>query len=139
MIAEAKWFDSKMEAEFFRDMIAPGLRDGTISDVQLQPTYVLLDKFEKKGIKHRAITYTPDFLITERDGSRIAIDVKGMEDQKFPIKRKLFDYRYPDIPLIIMKKVVKYGGWITAEQYVQEKRKEKKAEKANAPRLRRSL
>ena len=61
-----------------------------------------------------------------KDGHEKVVEVKGFADQKAPIKRKMFYYVYPDIELVWMKYVVKFGGWITDEEYKVMKRKEKK-------------
>lgn len=129
-----KWFDSDLEARYFRDVLLPLLEKGTIIDVQLQPKYILLDKFEKKGIKHQAVTYSPDFKLVYPLGKEVCIDVKGMENDRFPIKRKLFDYRYPDTELVVIKYVKKFGGWITVEEYSKAKAKEMKELKAGGVR-----
>jgi hypothetical protein len=118
-------FDSEMELKFYTEILLPRIKKGLIT-VELQPKYILQESFEKFGKKHQAITYSPDFKVTKRDGEIICYDVKGFADQKFPIKRKLFDARYPDIRLVVMKRIVKFGGWLTDEQYMKAKREEKR-------------
>ncbi len=123
-------FDSGLEARYYRDQLLPMVKDQSIL-VEFQPKYTLVPKFEKEGIKHMAVTYTPDFKVTYFSGKVLLIDVKGAEDQKFPIKRKLFDYINRDLPpLLVMKYCKKFGGWITIEEYNLKKREEKKANKA---------
>ncbi|MFC4102871.1 DUF1064 domain-containing protein [Paenibacillus xanthanilyticus] len=124
-------FDSELEAKYYRDMLLPLIKDGRIT-VELQPKFTLLEKFEKQGTKHQAITYSPDFKVTYvREGRVVLIDVKGAEDQKFPLKRKLFDANFPEYPpLVVMKYCKKFGGWITIEEYIKKKREENKQKKA---------
>ncbi|MGF9912788.1 DUF1064 domain-containing protein [Paenibacillus ehimensis] len=127
-------FDSELEARFYRDELKPRIEKGLIQ-VEMQPKFTLLEKFEvkndKQHIKHQAITYTPDFKVTRLATGKVTlIDVKGAEDQKFPIKRKLFDSKFPELaPLVVMKHCVKFGGWITIEEYTKQKREEKKIKK----------
>lgn len=45
--------------------------------------------FKEDNRKIKAITYTPDFTITYND-TLIIIEAKGLENDVFPIKRKLF-------------------------------------------------
>ncbi|OBZ15153.1 hypothetical protein A7975_32595 [Bacillus sp. FJAT-26390] len=121
-----------MEARYYRDQLLPLVKDQSIV-VEFQPKYILQPKFEKEGMKHREITYSPDFKVTYFTGKVLLIDVKGAEDQKFPIKRKMFDYTNPDLPpLVVMKYVKKFGGWITIEEYTIKKREENKQKKAAA-------
>lgn len=124
-------FDSKDEARYYRDELLPKVEDGKIS-VRFQPKFTLIPKFEKEGVKHQAVTYTPDFEVTNLlTGRTYLVDVKGMEDQKFPIKRKLFDHSFPEYPpLIVMKYCKKFGGWITGEEYDRKKRAENRKKKA---------
>ena len=39
----------------------------------------------------------------EEKGKVIVEDVKGMETKEFKIKRKLFEYKYPDLELKLIK------------------------------------
>lgn len=125
-IAPGTWFDSELEARYYRDVLQPMMERGELADVELQPKYMLLEKFEKLGVKHQAITYSPDFKLIYPDGRAEAVDVKGYENDRFPLKRKMFDNRYREIPLIVLKYSKKYGGWITLEHYNKEKANEKK-------------
>lgn len=129
-------FDSEMEAEYYRDVLLPRELDGEIQ-VTLQPRFVLLRQFEKKGKKYRAITYSPDFMVEYMDGKPAeAIDVKGMQTEIFNIKRKLFDAAFPDINLLVMKRVRKFGGWITAEEYTARKKQERSQHRSVVSRTR---
>lgn len=120
------WFDSELEARYYRDVLHPKVATGDIEDVEVQPTYVLLKAFEKNGIKHRAITYSPDFRLHYPDGRVEVIDIKGHENDRFPLKRKMFDHEFRDTPLHVIKYCKKFGGWISAETYTKEKAKERK-------------
>lgn len=118
-------FDSELEAEYYRDVLLPRTLTGEIT-VQLQPKFVLLKEFVKDGVTYKPIHYIPDFLVTYTDGCVEAIDVKGFQNDVFLLKRKLFDAVFPDVKLLILKRVHKYGGWITVEDYAAHKRRERK-------------
>lgn len=77
-------------------------KSGQISELELQPKFILIPTFKKNGNTHRAITYTADFRYIE-NGQTIIEDFKGMETQIFKIKKKLFEYKYPDLSLRITK------------------------------------
>lgn len=118
-------FDSKVEAEYYLVLLSRK-QAGEIASIRLQPVYTLQERFSKSGRVIRPIEYVADFEIIHLDGSLEAIDVKGHETADFKIKRKLFDHRYPHITLTRMRKVQKFGGWITHEEWVRMRRKEAK-------------
>lgn len=119
-------FDSELEAVYYRDVLMPRVQAGEI-EVKRQPKFVLLKEFSKDGVTYKPITYIPDFLVTYLADGRIeAIDVKGFSNDVFLLKRKLFDAVFPDVKLLILKRVHKYGGWITVEEYAAHKRRERK-------------
>jgi len=75
---------------------------GVISELKLQPVYELQPTFRKNGKTHRSIKYIADFSYM-RDGVEVIEDFKGYETEKFKIKRKLFEYKYPDKKLEVIK------------------------------------
>lgn len=95
-------FDSKKEAEYY-SMLKILKQAGEIKDFGLQPRYELQPKFSKNGKTYRAITYIADFVIVNLDGTTEVVDVKGVETQVFKIKKKMFEYQYPDLSLKIVK------------------------------------
>jgi len=66
---------------------------GKISDLELQPKFLLIPKL-KKG--DRATYYIADFAYT-RDGKRIIEDVKGFKTAVYKLKIKMLLWKYPDI------------------------------------------
>ena len=58
---------------------------------------------KKNGTTHRSITYVADFVIENNDGTTDVVDVKGFETQLFKVKQKLFEYKYPDLQLKVIK------------------------------------
>ena len=112
-------FDSRDESLYYLLLKSQKEAD-LIKDFELQPKYELIPKFEYQGKKRRAITYTPDFNIIHHDNSITAVDVKSMgtATQQGEIRRKLFEYRFPDIKLIWVCRNLKHGdkdGWILFE------------------------
>ena len=71
---------------------------GEISNLVLQPVYVLLNGFEYKGEKIRAIKYLGDFeYVDSKTGSKVLEDTKGFKTKDYLIKVKLLKNKYPDI------------------------------------------
>lgn len=96
-------FDSLAEANHYREL---RLREqaGEITDLKLQPEYLLHPAFkDRDGKNHRAIYYRTDFSYNEQ-GRRIVEDFKGFETEVFRIKRKLFLFKYPELVLRVTKK-----------------------------------
>lgn len=95
-------FDSKKEADYYCKLKILK-QAGEIKDFELQPRYELQPTFKKNGTTHRSITYVADFIITNNDGTTEVVDIKGVETQVFKIKKKLFEYKYPDKSLRVIK------------------------------------
>ena len=85
-------FDSKMESQRYAEL-ALLERSGAISDLKLQPKYVLQEGFCSRGHKIRSITYIADFSYYFK-GQLIVEDVKGERTQVYMLKKKLFLYKY---------------------------------------------
>lgn len=89
-------FDSKKESERYTELKLLE-RAGEISELELQPKFVLLEGFRDRGGKwRRPITYTADFRYIE-NSDVVVEDTKGMKTDIFRLKEKLFRHRYPDI------------------------------------------
>lgn len=117
-------FDSKIESQFYLYLKELKSTD-KISDFSLQPKFELVPTFKKNGRTNRAITYTADFEITLKDGNVIIVDTKGMETDVFKIKRKLFDWYYPERRLYIVAYDRKTKSWIDADTLKSKKRTKK--------------
>lgn len=108
-------FDSTMEANYYIYLKEEKAK-GNIIDFQLQPEYQLLDSYKKYGRTIRGIKYISDFLVTYADGSQIVIDVKGKETDDFKLKRKMFDYKYPELTLKLVTWVEKTKQWVDFDE-----------------------
>jgi hypothetical protein len=99
---------------------------GIVTEIECQPAFILQEPFRKccglvipdpHGIKRicpfckkktpltKPIIYRADFRITYADGHEEIEDVKGMETEVFKLKQKMFEYRYPDLSLKLVKRV----------------------------------
>ncbi len=96
-------FDSAKEARRYRELVLLE-RAGQIQELELQPRFLLQEGFKKNNKKWRKLEYVADFKYIE-NGKTIIEDVKseGTITQVFKIKRKLFEYKYPDLELKIIK------------------------------------
>lgn len=85
-------FDSIKEANRYLEL--KQLEDaGIISDLELQPRFVLQEAFRCDGNSYRKIEYIADFRYTQ-DEQVIVEDVKGMKTDVYKLKKKLFLKEY---------------------------------------------
>lgn len=118
-------FDSKLECEYYKELMLK-VKNGEIKSFSIQPKYILQDKFTKYGKNYREISYSPDFMIINNDDSITLIDVKGFSTPASEMRKKLFDFQYPDIQLIWLTYVKKYGGFIELDQLKKLRKDNKK-------------
>lgn len=122
-------FDSEAELKAYRDYFLPLQKQGKIKNITLQPKFILQPKYEKNGKNIRPITYVADFEIEYSDGSMVIYDLKGMVTVEAKIKRKLFDYVYPDKNLLWISYSKIDGGWVEVEK-IEAGRKQRKKDKS---------
>jgi len=102
-------FMSPGEAERYLELYIM-LKQGTVKHITLQPKFELQPKFRKNGVLYRPIHYIADFQIEYSDGWVEIEDVKGWggyTTPDFKLKRKMFEFRYPDLSLILLKRLGK--------------------------------
>ena len=94
-----KTFDSKKESKDWLRL--KSMEDsGLIKDLRCQVPFELQPKYTTRdGRKIRAITYVADF-VYERDGAQYVQDSKGMRTDVYKMKRKMFEYKYPEYVFI---------------------------------------
>lgn len=94
-------FDSIAESKRYKELVLLQ-RAGKITELQLQPKFLLQESFKKNGKTYRKIEYIADFMY-EENGKIIVEDVKGKETEVFKLKHKLFEKKYPALELRIIK------------------------------------
>lgn len=86
-------FDSKREAERYCELRLLQ-RGGVITDLQLQPRFLIQPSYKKNGKTVRAIEYVADFMYKDETGQTIVEDAKGMKTDVYKLKKKLVEYKY---------------------------------------------
>lgn len=94
-------FDSIQESKRYKELKIL-LKAEKIQELELQPHFLLQESFKKNGITYRKIEYIADFKYIE-NGKIIVEDVKGMQTDVFKLKHKLFEKKYPELELRIIK------------------------------------
>ena len=122
-------FDSVTEGRYYSEVILTNLN--LIKSFRVHPTYQLQEPFRKYDKSFKAITLEADFEVIYNDGRKIVIDIKGQALPLALVKKKLFDYKYPETKLqwLCMSKMD--GGWISFDM-LKAARKIRKAIKKKA-------
>lgn len=94
-------FDSIQESKRYKELKLL-LKAGKIQNLELQPHFLLQERFQKNGKTYRKIEYIADFKYKE-NGKTIVEDVKGMQADVFKLKHKIFEKLYPNLELKIIK------------------------------------
>lgn len=90
-------FASKKEANRYQELLLLA-RAGKISDLILQPAFVLQESFSYGGRTYRKIEYVADFHYTDNSNGRAIIeDTKGFRTDIYKLKKKLFLFKYGDV------------------------------------------
>lgn len=85
-------FPSKMEGNRYLKL-KEMLKQEKISNLELQPAFILQEGFTRDGKKYRPITYVADFRY--KIGDKVIVeDVKGFKTKEYQIKKKLLLYKY---------------------------------------------
>jgi hypothetical protein len=121
-------FSSKLEKQYYEEVVIEGIKDGTISKYKLQQTYKLTPSFKYQNRTIREITYVSDFDIWYSDGRFQVVDSKGRATADAKIKKKLMHYYYPDIDFIWVSYTEK-TGWMEYSELEMIRRQNKKAKK----------
>ena len=96
-------FDSRREAKRYVELKWLE-RSGKIKDLKLQHRFLLQPSFKKDGKTIRAINYIADFTYFDIEKNKnIVEDVKGYKTDVYQLKRKLFEYMYPELTIIEVK------------------------------------
>ena len=86
-------FDSKKEARRYKELKILEKAD-EIKSLELQPRFLLQEKFKYNGKTIRKIEYVADFRYIDEKGNTVVEDVKGMKTEVYKIKKKIFLKKY---------------------------------------------
>lgn len=92
-------FDSKKEAKRYQTLLE-WERFGIITNLRRQVVFELQEGYiNNQGKKIRPITYIADFTYEEK-GKKIVEDTKGWRTKEYRIKKKIFEYKYPEYTFV---------------------------------------
>lgn len=93
-------FESKKEGKRYTELKLLK-RAGLIKELELQKVFELQPKYiNAKGEHIRAITYKADFYYYDKEKEKYVVeDTKGYRTEAYKIKKKMFEYVYPDLTI----------------------------------------
>lgn len=92
-------FDSKHEAKRYRELVLL-LKGGKIKALELQKKFVLQPSYKKNGKSIREISYVADFVYFDTERNRVIVeDAKGYRTEVYKLKKKMFEYVYPELTI----------------------------------------
>ena len=91
-------FQSKKEAKRYNELKLLE-RANIIQDLELQKSFELQPKYINNNGEHiRAITYKADFVYYDNEKQQYIVeDTKGFRTEVYKLKKKLFEYKYPNL------------------------------------------
>ena len=101
-------FDSKLEAHRYCELKL--LEEAkVIKNLKLQVPFELIPSYKKKGKTVKATKYIADFVYYDNEKKQQIIeDTKGVKTDVYKIKKKLLEYKYPELEIVeIYEKGVK--------------------------------
>ena len=100
VIVDGIKFQSKKEAKRYNELKLLQ-RAGVIEELELQKVFELQPKYTNaKGEHIRSITYKADFYYYDKQKERYIVeDTKGYRTDVYKLKKKLFEYIYPNLTI----------------------------------------
>jgi len=100
VIVDGIKFDSKKEAKRFQELMILK-KAKLIKELELQKVFELQPKYtNNKGEHIRAITYKADFFYYDNHLKQYIVeDTKGFKTDVYKLKKKLFEYQYPNLTI----------------------------------------
>lgn len=110
-----KVFESENEENYYNSYVYPMMLAGEITDCTLHKTFEITPVIHHNGKKYPAYVYTPDFILTFKDGRVRIIEIKGSTvkglQRDYHLRRSLFIEKHC-IP----------NGWLFEEIIIDDKK-----------------
>ena len=104
IIVDGIKFDSKLEARRYNELKILE-RAKEIKDLRRQVTFELQPSYKKNNKTIRAINYVADFVYYDSIRKQTIIeDTKGFKTDVYKLKKKIFEYKYPDLEIKEVKR-----------------------------------
>lgn len=117
-------FDSKIEYDYYL-YLKELEKIGKIKAIYIHPVYILQPQFVKNNKKYREIKYVADFKVIYPNKTEI-VDIKWMATNEALLKKKMFNYKYPNDILVWIVYIKKRWGRVEYDENKKMKKNEKK-------------
>ena len=92
-------FDSQLEANRYCQLKILE-RANEIKDLRRQVEFIIQPSYKKNNKTIKAIKYIADFVYYDvRKEKTIIEDTKGFKNEVYKLKKKIFEYKYPDLEI----------------------------------------
>lgn len=112
-VVDGVTFDSRKEGRRYRELRLLE-QAGVIEDLCLQPHFLLQEAYVKNGKSVRKIEYIADFSYYDLEKKKFVVeDVKGLKTDVYRLKKKIFEYKYPDLEISEIWKMLRNVNVLT--------------------------
>lgn len=125
-------FDSEIEYLYYLELLQKK-SEGKIRDINIHQSFVLIPEYTNiDGELIQRMDYECDFFYFDIEKNKqMCVDVKGVEEPEFVLKRKIFDYIYRDKFKITIMKYSKSTGFVEKSEYKKSRKRVMKLKEEN--------
>lgn len=125
-------FDSEIEYLYYLELLQKK-SEGKVRDINIHQSFVLIPEYTNiDGELIQRMDYECDFFYFDIEKNKqMCVDVKGVEEPEFVLKRKIFDYNYRDKFKITIMKYSKSTGFVEKSEYKKSRKRVMKLKEEN--------
>lgn len=125
-------FDSEIEYLYYLELLQKK-SEGKVRDINIHQSFVLIPEYTNiDGELIQRMDYECDFFYFDIEKNKqMCVDVKGVEEPEFVLKRKIFDYVYRDKFKITIMKYSKSTGFVEKSEYKKSRKRVMKLKEEN--------
>ena len=125
-------FDSEIEYLYYLELLQKK-SEGKVRDINIHQSFVLIPEYTNiDGELIQRMDYECDFFYFDIEKNKqMCVDVKGVEEPEFVLKRKIFDYIYRDKFKITIMKYSKSTGFVEKSEYKKSRKRVMKLKEEN--------
>lgn len=125
-------FDSEIEYLYYLELLQKE-SEGKVRDINIHQSFVLIPEYTNIDDELiQRMDYECDFFYFDIEKNKqMCVDVKGVEEPEFVLKRKIFDYIYRDKFKITIMKYSKSTGFVEKSEYKKSRKRVMKLKEEN--------
>lgn len=125
-------FDSEIEYLYYLELLQKK-SECKVRDINIHQSFVLIPEYTNiDGELIQRMDYECDFFYFDIEKNKqMCVDVKGVEEPEFVLKRKIFDYIYRDKFKITIMKYSKSTGFVEKSEYKKSRKRVMKLKEEN--------